>query len=264
MRGMRLFLVLVLVSMQGCATMGHGSKSGLNSSNETVSDPLESMNQKVFSFNMGLYDYVLEPVAKGYEAVTPQTFRTGVANFFNNATYPYVFMNDFLQGRTDQGLTDFSRFLANTVIGIGGLFDVASHMQLPPHQNSFGVTLGVWGVPQGAYLVLPFLGPASVRSLPGIPIEILSSPFYYITNPTAQWSITAMGIVNTGYTKRGEIQLVKQSLFPYYFARSAWEQHEQYLIRGSKLNHRRILEKLGPDEEDMPKKETLPFATPKP
>ena len=144
------------------------------------------------------------------------------------------------------------RFSVNTLLGIGGLFDVARRMHLPSHENSFGVTLGVWGVPQGAYLVLPFLGPGSVRSLPGIPIQILTSPFYYVINPAAQWSIGAMGVVNTGYTKRGAIRMVKESPFPYYFARSAWEQREQYLIRGGELSHRQLLEELGPQPKKSP------------
>lgn len=248
-----LLLAAVFLSVQGCATTGRRPGPGANPAEARVSDPLKPMNQKIFNFNLGLYDYVLEPLAEGYQAVTPVVLRKMIASFFDNAAYPYVFLNDFLQGRTHQGFSDLGRFSVNTVLGVGGLFDVGSLMGLPPHENNLGVTLGVWGIPQGAYLVLPFFGPASVRSLPGIPLQIFTSPFYYVTDTTAQWSIGATGVVNTGYTERDEVRSVKESLFPYYFARSAWVQHEEYLIRGSKLSHRQLLEKFGlPPEKALP------------
>ena len=245
-----LALAATLASLQGCATTGGETKPGLHSADAEISDPLEPMNRKIFNFNMGLYDYVLEPVARGYEKVTPQFVRTRVANFFANAGYPYIILNDFLQLRVHQGLSDLSRFVGNTIFGVGGLFNFADRFDLPPHENNLGVTLGVWGVPQGPYLVLPFFGPSSLRSLPGVPAEILASPFYYVNSTPAQWSITTLGVVNEGYTERGAVKVVKESVFPYYFARSAWLQHQEYLIRGRALSSRELLEQLGPEQPE--------------
>ncbi|MHB8415160.1 MAG: MlaA family lipoprotein [Acidiferrobacteraceae bacterium] len=236
-------LVVALALLQGCATMSQDSRAGhrMNASH----DPLQPLNRRMFTFNMGLYHHVLEPVAKGYKDVTPHFVRTGVSHFFANAVYPYTLLNDFLQGRFRQGFSDLGRFVVNTTLGIVGLFDPAGRMGLPPHKNSFGVTLGVWGVPQGAYLVLPFFGPSSVRNLPEIPLEIITSPFYYITNSAAQWSIAAVGGVNTGYVNSDAVKTVKESASPYYFARNAWEQHERYLIHGGNVSHTQLLNGLG-------------------
>ena len=247
-----LVIAAVLGSLQGCATTADSAKPGLKSAVAGISDPLEPLNRKIFSFNMGLYDYVLEPVAKGYERATPLFVRTHVANFFANAGYPYVILNDFLQLRMHQGLSDLSRFVGNTIFGVGGFFNFAGRCDLPPHENNLAVTFGVWGLPQGPYLVLPFFGPSSLSGLPGVPLEIIASPFYYVNSSTTQWSITALGVANEGYTERGAVSMVKESVFPYYFARSAWEQHQQYLIRGHALSSRELLESLGSGPEELP------------
>ncbi len=237
-------LVVALILLQGCATMSRDPSTSHHTN--AAHDPLQPLNRTMFTFNMDFYQHVLEPVAKGYKEVTPHFVRAGVSHFFANAAYPYTLLNDFLQGRLRQGFSDLGRFIVNTTLGIAGLFDPASHMGLAPHKNSFGVTLGVWGVPQGAYLVLPFFGPSSVRNLPEIPLEIITSPFYYVTNSAAQWSIAAVGGVNTGYVNSDAVKTVKESASPYYFARNAWEQHERYLIHGGNVSHNQLLNGLGP------------------
>lgn len=237
--------LILLMSLQGCATGARGPHGEPRAARH-ARDPLQPVNRRVFAFNMGLYDHVLEPVTKGYRAVTPPPLRSGIAHFFANASYPYVLLNDFLQGKLRQGCSDVARFVVNTVFGIGGLFDVASRVGLPAHKNSFGVTLGVWGVPQGAYLVLPFFGPSSVRNLPELPLEIVTSPFYYVASATAQWSITGIGAINSGNVNRGNIKTVQESASPYFFARNAWEQHERYLIQGGNVSHKELLNGLGP------------------
>ena len=238
-------LLMLLASLQGCATGARGPRREAQPPNQ-VHDPLQPVNRKIFAFNMGLYDHVLEPVVKGYRVVTPLPLRSGIAHFFANASYPYVLLNDFLQGRLRQGFSDVARFVVNTVFGIGGLFDVASRVGLPAHKNSFGVTLGVWGLPQGAYLVLPFFGPSSVRNLPELPLEIVTSPFYYIASSSAQWGITGVGAINSADVNSGNVQTVRESASPYFFARNAWEQHERYLIQGGNMSHKELLDGLGP------------------
>ncbi|MHB1778076.1 MAG: MlaA family lipoprotein [Acidimicrobiales bacterium] len=237
--------LILLASLQSCATTGHVGRSASDTSGRFY-DPLQPVNRKIFSFNMGLYDRVLEPAAKGYRAVTPPPLRDGIAQFFANASYPYVLLNDFLQGRIHQGLSDAGRFIVNTVFGVAGLIDVASQVGLPAHKNSLGVTLGVWGVPQGAYLVVPFFGPSSVRNLPGIPLEIVMSPFYYMTHSAVQWGVSGVGAISTANAQRGNVRTVQESASPYFFARNAWEQHERYLVQGRNVTHEELLDGLGP------------------
>ncbi|MBN2679622.1 VacJ family lipoprotein [Acidithiobacillus montserratensis] len=229
-----------VLALSGCATMhGPGQEAATPSR-----PPLQTFNHTMFHLNMGLYDYVLEPVSTGYKAVTPGFVRTGVSNVFSNVGMPYIFINDFLQGRVQQGMEDMSRFLVNSVFGLGGLFDVADRLDLPMHDNSLGVTLGVWGVPQGPYLVLPFYGPSSLRSLPGLAMVMFTGPAYYVTSTPAQYALTGMGIINTGYVDGPKIRMVQEAVDPYQFMRNAWEQHEQYLISGGVVSKSQLLEGL--------------------
>lgn len=126
-------------------------------------DPLEATNRAVFEFNDGLDRAVIKPVAQAYRAALPQPVRTGVRNFFGNLRDPWIGVNNLLQGKVEDGLTDWFRFATNSTIGFAGVIDVASDMRMTKHNEDFGQTLGVWGVPSGDYLVLPLLGPSSVR-----------------------------------------------------------------------------------------------------
>ncbi|MCY0872147.1 MAG: VacJ family lipoprotein [Acidithiobacillus caldus] len=257
MKGWRACLgsVVVAAALSGCATTG-GPKTVAQ---QGPDDPLQAVNRPIFHFNMGLYDYVLKPVARGYRAVTPGFFRQGVSNVFANADTPYIFVNDFLQGRVQMGMEDLSRFLVNTIFGLGGLFDVANKLDLPKHENSLGVTLGVWGVPQGPYLVLPFYGPSSLRSLPGLALAIFTGPTYYVSSSNAQYALTGMGIINTGYVNEPKIRMVQEAVNPYIFMRNAWEQHEQYLIDGGKVTSSQLLQGLDlppPSEPAAPSRST--------
>jgi len=227
-----------MLCLSGCATVQ--GPNGQSSSN----DPLEPINKPIFNANLWLFRNVLGPVNQGYEAVTPKFFRTSVSNVFANADMPYVFVNDFLQGRVQLGMSGLSRFLVNTIFGLGGIFDVANKLDLPKQSNNFGVTLGVWGVPQGPYLVLPFYGPSSLRNLPGLALAIYTAPPYYFPSSNAQWAWSGMGIINTGHVDAPQVRMVEDAVNPYVFARNAWEQHEQFLIDGGKVNKSQLLEGL--------------------
>lgn len=133
------------------------------SSEEESIDPWQGFNRTVFDFNEGLDRYVAKPVAQGYQAVTPQFIDTGVTNFFSNLEDLLIVANDIFQLKPIQALSDTSRFIINSTIGIFGLFDVASLIGLEKHDEDFGQTLGYWGVGSGPYLVLPFLGPSNLR-----------------------------------------------------------------------------------------------------
>jgi phospholipid-binding lipoprotein MlaA len=143
----------LLALLGGCATSGPVDPR----------DPLEASNRAVFEFNDGADMLVFKPVAQAYRAALPQPVRTGVRNFFANLQDPWIGINNLLQGKVEAGLTDWFRFVTNSTMGFAGVVDVASSMRMTKHNEDFGQTLGRWGVPSGDYLVLPFLGPSTVR-----------------------------------------------------------------------------------------------------
>lgn len=139
-------VLLATMLVSGCATVQRPN-------------PLEPMNRKIFAFNEDVDKVILKPAATAYQAVVQSVVRTGVTNFFSNISDPWSAVNLILQGRVTEGLSDIARFGTNTVVGVLGLVDFASDWGLPHHGEDFGQTLGVWGVPTGAYLVLPLPGP---------------------------------------------------------------------------------------------------------
>ena len=135
-------------------------------------DPYEGYNRAMFKFNDTVDEYALKPAATAYRNVLPSFVQTGVNNFFSNLGDAWTTINDVMQGKGQQGLSDLSRFALNSTVGILGLFDVASDAGLPKHKEDFGQTLGTWGVGSGPYLVLPLLGPSTVRDTAALPLDI--------------------------------------------------------------------------------------------
>jgi len=150
MRNTSIVLLLALL-LSACASTGNPK------------DPLEPLNRKVFAFNDAVDNYALQPVAKGYVAATPLPVRTGVNNFFSNLEDAWNGFNNLLQGKPGNAASDVGRLLINSTVGILGLFDVASEVGLEKHDEDLGQTLGVWGVGPGPYLVLPLMGPSTLR-----------------------------------------------------------------------------------------------------
>ena len=152
--GRRLLAAFLVLGLSACAVVPP---------EEETSDPLEPVNRVIDRFNDKVDRWLLKPLATGYERTIPAPVRRSVNNFFANLGEPLTLVNDLLQGKLRQGAQDGLRFTFNTTFGIGGLFDVASHMDLPRHQEDFGQTFGRWGIGEGWYLVLPFLGPSNIR-----------------------------------------------------------------------------------------------------
>ena len=144
-------LLVVACCLSGCATSGNPR------------DPLESVNRAVFSFNDGFDRAVAKPLAEGYRAAMPSFARTAVTNFFSNLEDLWIALNDLLQGKPRKAFDDLARTLINSTVGILGLIDVASDLGIEKRNEDFGQTLGLWGVPSGPYLVLPFLGSSTMR-----------------------------------------------------------------------------------------------------
>lgn len=155
-----LAITAMTVVLVGCAT-----------AQPRMDDPLESYNRKVYAFNDKLDKAVIRPAAVGYRKVTTPTARRLINNFFANVRMPITIANNLLQGRPIMALRNTGRFAINTTVGFVGLFDPASQMKLPPVHTDFGVTLARWGVPEGPYLVVPFLGPSSARDVWRTPVD---------------------------------------------------------------------------------------------
>lgn len=218
--------LLACLGLGGCATtQGPAAENG----NGAV-DPIEPANRVFYSVNETLDGLFVKPMAEIYTMATPEPVRVSVSNFFSNLGYINVILNDFLQGKTDQGWSDTSRFLINSTLGVGGLFDVASDMGFPRHQEDLGQTLAVWGADQGAYLYLPIVGPNSVRDTPDIASSLLTNPLFYVTS-TVLYPVTALGVIN----KRAEVLEATRlrdeaAVDPYIFTREAYLQRRNYLI----------------------------------
>lgn len=159
------------------------------------SDPYESTNRSIYNFNEGLDKHVMRPVASTYATVTPEVFRIGITNFFDNIGYINVIVNSSLQGKLDQSMSDLFRFVFNSTIGIAGLFDVATPMGIPEHREDLGQTLAIWGFAQGPYLTLPALGPNTARDSPDLVGSYFLNPISYLAS-TVALPATALRIIN--------------------------------------------------------------------
>lgn len=155
--------LLVLFSVAGCATAPDRSDAEAYAEWKEINDPLEPMNRAIFQFNRGLDTLILKPFAIMYTVFLPPPFQTGIHNFLNNLRSPVILANDLLQTNMNNAGVTISRFLINTTLGVGGLGDPATDLGWERHEDDFGITLAVWGVGEGPYLMLPVLGPSNPR-----------------------------------------------------------------------------------------------------
>ena len=234
-------LVLLALILPGCATRPNTSQPGV-AEEEDFNDPLEDTNRAIFDFNQMVDRNVLVPVAKAYRTVLPDVVRDSLRDFLHNLRAPLIFANDALQGDFERAGETFARFTLNSTLGVGGLIDVAGRWgQLPYHEQDLGVTFGVWGVPEGPYLVVPVLGPSNPRDLSGQVAEGFGDPFNYIVtgNPyTLYWIPFVRGGVS-GIDQRSRYietlaDIERTSLDYYATIRSLYRQRRAALIRGEK------------------------------
>ena len=211
----KVLIILLLMAATGCAT---------NPPNGPVYDPWENTNRKIFAFNSKLDNYVLEPVAKGYRAVLPDPIEKGIGNFFSNLDDVNVFVNDVLQGKPEKAGNAATRFALNTVFGVFGLFDVSTRVGLPKHYESFGQTLGVWGVGEGPYVVLPFFGPNNIRSSVGLVVEsqTTSVPPYLTDDRSILLGAQVLNLVDTRAQLLSAGRVLDSALDPYLLLRDTW------------------------------------------
>ena len=218
----RLCAALLLSGMlAGCATSGGNP-----------ADPFEKINRPIFAFNDATDRWVLTPVAKGYRFVLPGFVRTGISNFFSNLDDVWVSVNDVLQGKFQAGAEDFTRVIFNSTFGIGGLFDFASPAGLPKHNEDFGQTLGAWGVGSGPYLVIPFLGPSTVRDGFGLILDYNADIVYWAADsvPVRNSLYATRALSNRAKLLDATSLLEQAALDRYAFVRDAWLQRRRNLV----------------------------------
>jgi phospholipid-binding lipoprotein MlaA len=194
-------------------------------------DPLEPLNRGIYRFNDTIDKAVIKPVAQGYSAVMPSVGKTMVSNFFSNLDDVVVTANDLLQFKLVQGFSDGMRVFVNTTIGVFGLIDVASTGELKKHNEDFGQTLGKWGVGNGPYLVLPILGPSTLRDSAGLYVDGYPSPMYQIKHMrTRNQAYLTRGINRRAELLDQEKVLREAMLDPYEFTRDSYLLYRKNLV----------------------------------
>lgn len=196
-------------------------------------DPLEPANRKVFAFNDTVDRWVLRPAASGYDRVTPQPVQRGIGNFFDNLGTPVVALNQLLQGKPKRGLGDFTRFLVNSTIGIGGIFDIAGRNGLPRHNEDFGQTLAVWTGGQGPFLTIPFRGPATTTHAVGMILQGFTSPLMLISPNRDRVIIAAVDLIDTRADLLSTDRMVSGDR--YLFIRDAYLQNREFEINDGQV-----------------------------
>jgi phospholipid-binding lipoprotein MlaA len=214
--------------LSGCATTGTTTSPQSSAASEI--DPFEDFNRDMFAFNELLDEYIADPVVKVYNWVTPHFVQTGIGNFFSNLKDINVVLNDILQAKFLQSGEDTGRFLLNTTIGLGGLFDVASEVGLQKHEEDFDQTFAVWGIPQGPYLVLPVLGSTTGRGIGGTILDTAANPASYVGYP-----VQLLSVLNERANADTTLKIVDEAaLDSYVFTRDAYLQARKHLISDGK------------------------------
>jgi phospholipid-binding lipoprotein MlaA len=204
--------------------------SGCATTDKKEKDPYEHFNRKMFNFNDKVDNYVAKPISDAYKYVTPDLVETGVSNFFNNLKNINVVINDVLQGKLSQSVRDSGRLAMNSTLGLGGLFDVAKTVGLEQNDEDFEQTLAVWGVPEGSYLVLPFLGPSTTRGIPGSILDTAANPTTYVGLP-----VQLLYLLNARANAEGSLKFIDEAaLDPYVFTRESFLQWRNNLATDGK------------------------------
>ncbi len=219
-----LLTILAAVLLNGCAPTGELLRDD--------PDPFESYNRAMFAVNEAVDKAIFKPAAQVYQATLPDPVITCVGNFFSNLNDVVVVVNDVLQFKFHQAAKDSSRLVFNTTFGILGLFDVATRMELPKNYEDFGQTLGYWGFSEGYFIVLPLLGPSTVRDTFGLVGDFSVNPInWYTDSSTVEWSLWGLNLLNR---RAGLLQIERAfadaQIDPYSFQRSAYLQQRRNLV----------------------------------
>jgi phospholipid-binding lipoprotein MlaA len=244
--GILAFLALLTFVLSGCATKPPASDPDALADYQQTNDPLEPTNRVFYAINNGLDTVILRPAALAYRKVVPGPVREGVHNVLSNLGTSIQLSNDILEGKPRRAGDTTMRFLINTTVGVLGIFDVATKWGYPNHDADFGMTLALWGVPEGPFLFLPVLGPSDPRDAAGFGIDIALDPFTWIgTGPNKpgwtafKWSRYALNAVDARERVLDSLdQIKKTALDPYATFRSLYRQHRHAQIEELRNDNR--------------------------
>jgi phospholipid-binding lipoprotein MlaA len=219
---MRRVLILLLAALGGCAATGE---------ERDPRDPFEGFNRGVYQFNETFDEYLAKPVASGYRKVLHVEIRNRVSNFFSNIQDIFIGVNNFLQGKFEQGVNDWARFTFNSTFGLLGIHDVASDMGLEKHNEDFGQTFGRWGSPPGPYLMLPFLSSSTVRDAAGTALDWTFAPLTEVRPIDLRNTLYGVYFVNTRAELLDASRILEEAaLDKYVFQRDAYLQRRRSLV----------------------------------
>ena len=208
-----------------------GGLTGCASTANNPKDPYEGFNRAMFSVNEGI-DVVAKPIAQGYDAAAPLPVKAGIGNFFGNIYDVWTAVNNLLQGKGGDAMSDLGRVLINTTVGIGGVFDVASEMGLEKHAEDFGQTLAVWGVPEGDYLYWPLIGPRTTRDTFGWLVDAAADPVWRVDDVALRNSLVGVHFIDLRASLLPTDKVVEQAAFDKYnYIRDAYLQNRRSAVR---------------------------------
>ena len=222
-----ILIIFTLILLSGCSYQ--------NELTNDPKDPLENRNRSIYAFNENMDEAILEPAADGYNYITPNFLQRGFNNFFGNVNYPITIINQLLQGNLEELLQDTLRFTINTTIGVFGLFDPASSIGLPEHDEDFGQTLAVWGVQEGPYLMLPFFGPKTLRSLAGDFTDVLFNPLLNIDDTNLKIKTNLINILQDRSDLSTLEEELDNSFDSYQFIKDSYIQNRNYKINNGDI-----------------------------
>jgi len=236
---LKLIFVLLALTITGCASTGHNPQ-----------DPYEDFNRKIYSFNKVMDKTIARPLTVGYKAITPDFFESGVSNVFNNLGDIPNFLNNLLQGKPGDSISDLARFVVNSTLGIAGLWDPASSMGLEKHDEDFGQTLASWGVGDGPYLMLPLIGPSTIRDTFALPVDSGTDLINQIDYVRTRNQVKVIELLD----KRSSIFSLEEQLESatdeYAFVRDIWLQNRKFKVFDGELPMDDDFECELEDEED--------------
>ena len=224
-------------------------------------DPFENINRKTHKFNTAIDSVILKPAAKVYKTVLPRFVRAGINNAYNNINMLPTVANDVLQAEWHYAIKDTWRFIANSTFGIAGFVDVASTWSMPPHSNDLGLTFAKWGDKKSPYIVIPLLGPSTIRDGMGMLFDYtFFTPYPYLDSTAAIYGILALRYVDLRAQMLDTDRLLAEGLDKYTLIRDAYLQHRNYLITGEQQEDGALY--VGDDDGDNVPAETPANGTP--
>jgi phospholipid-binding lipoprotein MlaA len=219
-------LLLGALVVSGCATQHPPAAK----EDRSPADPWEPLNRHIHAFNNNVDRYTFKPLAEGYEAVVPRPVRQGIGNFSRNLFGPLYIVNNFLQGKIGRGFSETGRFLANSTLGLAGFIDIGKGMGLETYREDFGETLAVWGVPDGPFVVVPILGPRTLRDALMIPLNFAADPSFWIKDDLTRWSLYLVRAVDLRAQLFAADALLEDSYDRYLTIRESYLQRRRYQI----------------------------------